>query len=106
MRDEGIDITLRGNPGHVLVPDDMDMFRKAKLRQIKSHEFEKWYRDLFVSRWNSGRKEEILQLMKQGKDKDIKLCCFCTHKDGYCHATLAAKYLNQLISKMLSNDAE
>jgi hypothetical protein len=104
MRDEGIDVTPRGNPGHVLVPDDIDMFRKGKLHIIAPEEFEKWYRNLFVERWNSGRKDEIMQLMAQGKKEDIKLCCFCPNREEHCHANLAAKYLNQLISKMLSDD--
>lgn len=104
MRDKGIDVTPRGNPGHVLVPDDMDMFRKVKLHMISPQEFEKWYRELFIGRWNGGRKNEIVELVERGKREEIKLLCPCPHKEKHCHANLAAKYLNQLITKILTND--
>ena len=99
MRDQGIDITWKNNPDHVLAPDDQEMVRKVKLRKISPDEFKSWYKKLLQKRWET-RKEEILEMVKLGKDKDIKLKCFCSSRETHCHAVTASEVLNGLISRL------
>jgi len=99
MRDIGIDITLKGNPGHVLAPNDWDMVLAVKFKKINIEEYQKWYLDLLAKRWQT-RKKEFLDLAKEGLNKDIRLKCFCHKNDTFCHAHLAAKFMNRLVDKI------
>lgn len=102
MKDRGVDITIKNNPGHVLAPDDWDMVRKVKLRKISPEEYKVYYANLLRERWED-RKEEIKEFARQGVDKDVKLKCFCSDKEKHCHAHLASNFLNNVIKKVLKN---
>jgi len=99
MKDEGVDITLKNNPGHVLSPDDWDKILDVKFDKMDVEEYKNWYTNLLRERWES-RKAEIISLAKEGMIKDIKLKCFCSNSTSYCHAHIAAKFLNNLINKL------
>jgi hypothetical protein len=99
MKDSGVDITLRNNPKHILAPDDLDIIRDFRFDKIDPEEFKKYYLNLLKSRWVA-RKVEFLELAKKGKSNDIKLKCTCCANVPACHANLAAKFLNKLISKI------
>ncbi len=102
MRDVGIDVTIKNNPEHVLAPDDWEMVRKVKLRKISTEEYKTWYLNLLRKRWET-RREEILDLVKRGRSEDIRLKCYCPAKDSFCHANLAAKFLNALMARISPN---
>lgn len=101
MKEDGIDITIKNNPEHVLAPDDWDMVMGVKFDKVTPKEYKKWYNDLIRKRWKN-RKAEIIALAKEGMRKDIKLKCFCPNTCDYCHANLAADFLNKLGSKLQS----
>lgn len=101
MKSDGIDITLKNNPDHVLAPDDWDKVLDAKFGKISPEEYKNWYSNLMRERWKSRRKE-IIDLARQGMNKDIKLKCFCLKNAKICHADLAASFLNNLIKKLQS----
>jgi len=99
MKDDGIDITIKNNPDHVLSPNDWDMVMKARFGKISDEEYKTWYLNLIRERWDT-RKKEFLEMAKEGVEKDIKLKCFCsTHNKG-CHAYIAADFMNALVRKI------
>lgn len=99
MKDDGIDITLKNNPGHVLAPDDWNKVLDVKFNKMDAEEYKNWYTNLLRDRWES-RKSEIIELAKEGMDTEIKLKCFCAQNTPYCHAYIAVKFLNNLINKL------
>jgi len=99
IKDTGIDITYKNNPEHVLAPNDWNMILDVKFGKIDEEEYKNWYTNLIRDRWQS-RREEILSLAKEGLHKDITLKCFCPKNVSYCHADIAAKFLNNLIKKL------
>lgn len=99
MRDEGIDITLKNNPSHFLSPDDWDMVMKARFGKISREEYKTWYLNLIRDRWES-RRQEFLDLAKEGLHKDIKLKCFCSVHNNRCHAFIAASFMNAISNKI------
>jgi hypothetical protein len=99
LKEKGVDITLKNNPGHVLSPDDWDKVLDVKFGKISVEEYKTWYTNLLRDRWIS-RRDEIVSLAKEGLLNDIKLKCFCPKNTPYCHAEIAAKFLNNLVSKL------
>jgi hypothetical protein len=99
MKDKGIDITIKYNPGHVLSPDDWNMVLDVKFGKITPEAYKTYYLELLKKRW-SIRKEEFMSLARQGAEQDIILRCYCPKTDTFCHAYLAAKFMNNLIEKM------
>lgn len=99
-RDKGIDITLKNNPDHVLSPDNLQKLIDFRFEKIRPSEFKKYYFDLLKERWNT-RRSELIELAKQGKNKEIKLLCHCGKKEPHCHALLAAEFMNLIIKKFL-----
>ena len=99
LKDDGIDITLKNNPNHVLSSDNWNMVLDVKFNKMSVEEYKTWYTNLIRERWET-RKSEILSLAKEGMSKDIKLKCFCPKNTPYCHAEVAAKFLNNLINKL------
>lgn len=100
MKDEGIDVTLRNNPEHVLAPDNSDIIRDFKFDKIEPEEFKVYYHKLLKDRWVS-RKDEFMSLVKLGKSKEVKLKCTCSKCVEECHANIAANFLNKLIATLL-----
>jgi hypothetical protein len=105
MRDKGIDITIKNNPGHVLSPDDWDMVMGVKLKKITPDEYKAWYINLLTSRWKL-RKNEFINLAKLGINQDIILKCFCHKNESYCHAFIAAKFMNNLANKLKESSSK
>jgi len=101
IKEKGIDITFKNNPDHVFAPNDWSKILDIKFSKIGVEEYKNWYTNLIRERWET-RKNEIIALAKEGVDKDIKLKCFCPKNTPYCHADIAAKFLNNLISKLKS----
>ena len=99
MKDGGIDVTLRNNPGHILAPDDVDKVRDFRFEKLDPDDFKEYYHALLKQRWVT-RKEEFIELAKRGKSADIMLKCTCSKCVPECHANLAANFLNKLISKI------
>ena len=99
MKDTGIDITLRNNSSHILAPDNPEIVRDFKFEKIDSDSFKAYYLTLLKDRWDT-RRGEFLELAKRGKSKDIRLKCTCSKCMADCHANLAAKFLNKLITKL------
>jgi len=99
MKDSGIDVTLKNNPKHVLAPDDINILLDFKFNKIGSERFKEYYHALLKNRWET-RKEEFLDLARRGKTEDIKLKCPCSNDYVDCHANLAARFLNKLVSKL------
>lgn len=99
MRDEGIDITLKSNPGHCLAPDDRDMVIKGKFEKISREEYKSWYLNLLRGRWKT-RKKEFLDLARKGLSSDIHLKCYCSSREPNCHAWIAADFMNALANKI------
>lgn len=102
MRDNGencIDITIKNNPDHVLAPDSWDKVMQVKFGKIDPAEYKKWYTNLLKKRWNT-RKNEFIDLIKRGKEKDIILKCFCPKSDFFCHAHIASNFLNKLLERI------
>jgi hypothetical protein len=99
MKDVGIDITIKNNPDHVLAPDSWEMVRDLKFGKVSSDDYREYYLNLIRSRWKT-RKNEFLELAKEGKHGDVVLRCYCPTTVELCHATLAAEFMNALINKM------
>ena len=99
LKDEGIDITIKNNPGHILSPDSWDMVLDSKFNKISEEEYRNYYHNLLKARWET-RKQEFLDLARDGIDKEIKLKCFCPIKEKGCHAHLAAKFMNTIVEKI------
>jgi hypothetical protein len=99
MKDRGIDITIKNNPDHVLAPDSWEKVLNVKFGKISPQEYKDYYLNLIKQRWST-RKEELIDLAKKGAKEDIKLKCFCSQKDKFCHCYLASEFLNKLIQKM------
>lgn len=99
MKDDGIDITIKNNPDHILAPDDWDMVRDAKFGKISYEEYKVYYLNLIRDRWDT-RKEEFIKLAQEGKHDDIALKCYCPMSTKICHAYLAADFMNALIKKI------
>jgi hypothetical protein len=104
MKGDGIDITIKNNPEHVLAPDDWDMVLKARLGKIPPEEYKRWYLNLLKTRWET-RRDEFKELALQGTDKEIKLKCFCPPSVSYCHAKIASDFMNALAKKMQASPA-
>jgi hypothetical protein len=102
MKDKGIDVTIKNNPGHVLAPDDWQKVLDVKFGKISRQEYKAYYLNLIRERWAT-RKQEFIELAKVGAVEDIKLKCFCPMKDKFCHCYLAAEFMNQLIQKLKLN---
>jgi len=99
MKSNGIDITIKSNPGHVLSPDDWTMVLDVKFGKISPEAYKTYYLELLKKRWVT-RKDEFVALARQGAEQDILLKCYCPRTDTFCHAFLAAKFMNNLIEKM------
>jgi len=99
MKDDGIDVTFKNNPDHILAPDNGDIVRDFKFDKISPDRFKEYYLNLLKTRWET-RRDEFIELAKIGKSKDIALKCTCSKCAESCHADLAAKFLNKLISKV------
>jgi len=99
MKDEGIDVTIKNNPDHVLAPNNWDMVLDVKFGKISTDEYKTWYHNLIRERWKT-RQKEIMDLAREGKSKDIVLKCFCPKNTEYCHALLAAEFMNALVKKL------
>ena len=100
MKQDGIDITIRNNPGHVLSPDDWSKVMAVRLGRISPEEYTQYYKGLLKRRWDE-RRQEIIDLAKEGMLKDIRLKCYCPDSTKYCHAHIAARFLNGVADKML-----
>jgi len=99
IKDQGIDITIKNNPDHFLSPNDWDKVLDAKFGKIPADEYKKWYYNLLRSRW-ADRKEEFIDLAKEGLNKEIKLRCFCPMASTICHAHFAADFMNTLAKQL------
>ena len=99
MKSDGIDVTIKNNPGHVLAPDSWDMVMGVRFGKVKPKEYEEWYQNLIRKRWEE-RKLEFIALAKEGKDKDIRFKCYCPLGTKYCHAEIAVKFMNALMQKI------
>lgn len=99
MKEEGIDITLKNNPEHFLAPDDWQMVLDAKFNKIPFEKYKTYYQNLIRERWDK-RKEEFLELAREGATKDVCLKCFCSNNTEHCHAVLAASFMNALVEKV------
>ena len=99
MKDNGIDITIKNNPGHILAPDDWGMVMDVKFGKISSEAYKTYYLELLKKRWVT-RKDEFIELARQGTEQDIVLRCYCPKTDTFCHAYLAAKFMNNLVGRM------
>jgi hypothetical protein len=99
MKDKGLDITIKNNPGHVLSTDDWNMVLDVKFGKISQEDYKTYYLGLLKNRWVT-RQKEFLDLARQGSEQDIILRCYCPKTDMFCHAYLAAKFMNNLIEKM------
>jgi len=105
MKQDGIDITIRNNPGHVLAPDDWGKVAAVRFGKITEREYTEWYKDLLKRRWDS-RRQEIIDLAKEGMLKDIRLKCYCPQSATYCHAHTAARFLNGIVDRLLKQASE
>lgn len=105
MREDGIDITLKGNREHVLAPDNWDMVLGVKFGKVSPGTYKKWYADLIRKRWDE-RREEFMDLAREGLEKDVKLLCYCPKNTQYCHAEMAAKFMNKLVLKLQEKTAQ
>ena len=99
IKGEGIDITLRNNPDHILAPNDWEKVMGVKFGKVSSEEYKNWYMNLIRERWAS-HKEDFIALAKEGVEKDIKLKCFCSNSFKACHAHLASRFMNAIIEKL------
>jgi len=99
IRDSGIDITIKNNPNHVLSSDNWDMVLNVKFGKISKEEYITYYTNLLRDRWST-RKQEFIDLAKLGINRDIVLKCFCPKNTSYCHAKIAAKFMNNLVKKL------
>jgi hypothetical protein len=104
MKQEGIDITIRNNPEHVLAPDDWTKVTGVRFGRITPGEYTEYYKGLLKKRWET-RKQEIMDLAKEGMLKDVRLKCYCPHSAKYCHAHTAARFLNGIVDKMLKQES-
>jgi hypothetical protein len=100
MKQDGIDITIRNNPGHVLAPDDWAKVMGVRFGRINPTEYAEYYKGLLKRRWET-RKQEIVDLAREGMLKDVRLKCYCPQSARYCHAHTAARFLNGIVDKML-----
>ena len=101
MKHDGIDITIRNNPTHVLAPDDWGKVVAVRFGKISEDEFVTWYKTLIKRRW-SERRQEIIDLAKEGMLKDIRLKCYCPQSCTYCHSHVASRFLNGIVDKLLA----
>ena len=99
IKEDGIDITIKNNPGHFLSPSDWDMVVKARCSKISAADYKVWYLNLIKERWAT-RQDEFKELAKEGLNKDIKLLCYCPRTSPYCHAKIASDFMNALAKKM------
>jgi hypothetical protein len=99
IKEDGLDITIKNNPDHFLSPNDWDMVSKARCGKISVNEYKTWYLNLIRARWVT-RQEEFKELAKEGLTRDIKLLCFCPKTSPFCHAKMAADFMNALAKKM------
>jgi uncharacterized protein YeaO (DUF488 family) len=91
--DKGIDITVKGNPNHVLAPT-WDMVMAFKKGKITWDYYRRKYLNLLIERYKT-RKKEFIDLIEQAKVKDIVLLCYCKD-ERFCHRTLAKEFLENL----------
>lgn len=99
MRDIGIDVTLKNNPGHILAPDNVNVLMDFRFGKLTPEKFREYYLTLLKNRWDS-HKELFITLAKKGKSEDIILKCTCGQDVQECHANLASKFLNKLITRL------
>ena len=97
IKGEGIDISLN-NPDHILAPNDPDMVARGRFEKITPAEYKEWYMALIKERWAS-RKAEFISLATEGRNKTIKLKCFCADTSPYCHGKIAVNFMNALLKK-------
>ena len=102
MKQEGIDITIRNNPDHVLAPDDWSKVMGVRFGRVSPDEYTEYYKGLLKKRWDA-RRQEFLDLAKQGVGKDVRLKCYCPQSARYCHAHTAARFMNGLVEKLSKN---
>ena len=105
MKQQGIDITIKNNPNHVLAPDDWKKVMAVRLGRMGAGEYKEYYHGLLKKRWDT-RRQEILDLAGQGSREDIVLKCFCPESASYCHAHSAAAFMNGLVRKMQARGEE
>lgn len=99
MKKQGLDITIKNNPDHVLAPDDWDKVMAVRLGRMKPDEYIDYYRGLLKKRWET-RRGEFIELANEGMEKEVILKCFCPDSASYCHAHAAAKFMNGLVDKL------
>lgn len=100
MKQEGIDITIRNNPTHVLAPDDWSKVMAVRFNKITPNDYSEYYKGLLKKRWEE-RRQEIIDIAKEGMFKDVILKCYCPQSARYCHAHTASRFLNGIVEKML-----
>jgi len=103
MKDKGLDITIKNNPSHVLAPDDWKKVMAVRLGRMRPQEYVDYYRGILKQRWDE-RKQEFLDLAKEGSEKEIVLKCYCPDSARYCHAHAAVKFMNGLVGKLKARE--
>jgi len=91
--DKGIDITVKGNPNHVLAPT-WDMVMAFKKGKITWEQYRERYLQLLSERYKTRRKE-FIDLIEQARKEDVVLLCYCKD-ERFCHRTLAKEFLESL----------
>ena len=99
IKEDGIDITIKNNPHHILAPNDWDMVMKVRFNKISAQEYRTWYLNLIRERWQN-RRDEFMELAKEAMHKEVKLKCFCSLKSKICHAGIAVEFMNVLVKKL------
>jgi len=99
MKQQGLDITIKGNPGHVLAPDDWGKVMAVRLGRMDGEEYTEYYKGLLKRRWET-RRGEFIELAKEGMEKEVVLKCYCPDSAAYCHAHAAARFMNGLVGKL------
>lgn len=99
MKQQGLDITIKNNPRHVLAPDDWEKVMAVRLGRMGGDEYTEYYKGLLRGRWET-RRDEFINLAREGMEKEVVLKCFCPDSASYCHAHTAAKFMNGLVNKL------
>ncbi len=96
---DGIDITLKNNPEHVLAPDDESMEIRARIDLVSPDDYRKHYLSLLRNRWET-RKPEFIDLAKQGISDPVHLNCYCARTSKTCHSVIASEFMNSLVERL------
>lgn len=89
-----LDITVGRNPKHVLAPswEILNAFRDGS---IDWRGYEARYRFLLQERFNTGRREEFIEILRLANETTVHLACFCGLQQN-CHRNLAKAYLESI----------